>query len=265
MLVERGIVRLAALAVVALAAAAGAQQPALLDHPGQYTQADVEAGARVYNSQCAQCHGPNGDQVSGIDLRRGRFRRAASDEDLAKVISAGVPASGMPPFALEPAELTGIVAFIRAGLDRAAVAVRVGDPSRGRAIYEGKGQCAACHRVNGVGSRTGPDLSDIGLVRSPASLQASLLDPSSMMLPINRPVRIVTKDGRTITGRRLNEDTFTVQLVDDQERLHSLVKSELRSYAVETRSPMPSYRDRLTPDEIADLVAYLLSLMGELP
>lgn len=255
----------AVLAVLALAAAVRAQQPALLDHPGQYPQADVEVGARVYNSQCAQCHGPNGDQVSGIDLRRNRFRRAASDEDLAKVISAGVPASGMPPFALEPAELTGIVAFIRAGLDRAAVAVRVGDPSRGRAIYEGKGQCAACHRVNGVGSRTGPDLSDIGLVRSPASLQASLLDPSSMMLPINRPVRIVTKDGRTITGRRLNEDTFTVQLIDDQERLHSLVKSELRSYAVEMRSPMPSYRDRLTPDEIADLVAYLLFLKGELP
>ena len=58
------------------------------DHPGQYSQADIDAGTRVYNAQCAQCHGGNGDQVSGIDLRRGQFRRSSSDEDLARVIES---------------------------------------------------------------------------------------------------------------------------------------------------------------------------------
>ena len=105
-------------------------------------------------------------------------------------------------------------------------------------------------------------LSDIGVARSAGSLLRSLTDPNSQMMPINRPVRIVTRDGRTINGRRLNEDTYTVQLIDDQEKLVSLTKADLREFTILTVSPMPSYRDRLTPDEIADVVAYLLSLKG---
>ena len=233
------------------------QQPQ--DHPGQYTQAEIDAGTRVYNSQCAQCHGFNGDQVSGIDLRRAQFRRASTDEDLAQIITKGVTAAGMPPFALPPAELTGVIAYIRAGFDNSAD-VRIGNAARGRALYEGKAACGSCHRINGQGPRTAPDLSDVGLARSPAAVQRSLLDPTSAMLPINRPVRIVTKDGKTITGRRLNEDTRTVQLIDSEEKLHSLAKRDLKSYVVETKSAMPSYASKLTADEIADVVAYLLTL-----
>jgi mono/diheme cytochrome c family protein len=80
------------------------------------------------------------------------------------------------------------------------------------------------------------------------------------MLPINRPVRIVTKDGRTIRGRRLNEDTYTVQIIDDQERLLSIAKADVRTFDVDSKSPMPGYAGRLTDDEIADVVAYLLTL-----
>ena len=82
------------------------------------------------------------------------------------------------------------------------------------------------------------------------------------MAPINRPVRAVTKDGRTINGRRLNEDTFTVQLMDERGALVSLVKDDLREYTVLTRSPMPAYAGKLSSAEVADLVAYLLSLKG---
>ena len=168
----------------------------------------------------------------------------------------------MPPFKLQPSELTGIVAFIRASFDTTA-SVRVGgDASRGRAVFEGKGTCGACHRVNGRGPRVAPDLSDIGIARTPAALERSLRDPSSAMLPINRPVRIVTKDGKTITGRRLNEDTFTVQLIDDQERLLSLSKSDLREYTILKTSTMPSYKDKLSAQEMSDLLAYLVSLKG---
>jgi hypothetical protein len=98
-------------------------------------------------------------------------------------------------------------------------------------------------------------------MRSAASLVRSLTEPTSQMMPINRPVRLVTRDGAVITGRRLNEDTYTVQVIDDKERLLSLTKSDLREFTVATTSPMPSYR-HLSDAEIADLVAYLLSLKG---
>jgi putative heme-binding domain-containing protein len=228
------------------------------DHPGQYSQDDIARGSVVYGSQCNQCHGRDGDQVSGVDLRRGVFRRAQSDEDLARVIGTGTPA-GMPPFRLQPSELAGIVAYIRAGFDTTAN-VRVGDAGRGREIFDGKGQCGSCHRVAGRGPRVAPDLSDVGLARAPAALERSIRNPSSAMLPINRPVRIVMKDGRSLRGRRLNEDTYTVQIIDEQERLLSIAKKDVRSLDIDTVSPMPAYAGRLTDGEIADLVAYLLSL-----
>ena len=108
--------------------------------------------------------------------------------------------------------------------------------SAAAAVYEGKGQCATCHRVNGVGSRVAPDLSDIGSARQAAALHRSLIEPTKGMWPINRPVRIVTRDGRTISGRRLNEDTFTIQLIDANERLVAIDKSEIKRVR-ESRRP----------------------------
>jgi len=254
--------RLAGSALLLLVFVAGARAQLAQDHPGQYTQADIDIGARLYNAQCAQCHGPNGDQVSGVDLRRGQFRRASSDEDLARIIASGIPGTGMPPFALQPPEMTGVIAFIRAGFDPAARPIRIGTASRGEAIVDGKGGCLTCHRINGRGSRVAPDLSDIGLARAADAIHRTLIEPSSGMMPINRPVRIMMKDGRTISGRRLNEDTLTVQLIDDKEQLHSLAKSDIRTLTVETKSTMPSYATRLTADELSDVIAYLLTLKG---
>src|SRR5258706_14847329 len=144
------------------------------DH--SYTSQDIEAGSRLYGGQCAQCHGPNGDMVAGINLRRGQFRRPMSDEDLRGTISVGVAAKGMPPFTLQAAELDGLVAFIRAGFDLGGMAVKVGDAARGRVVYESKGACGTCHRVNGKGPRVAPDLSEIGAIRSPAQLYRSLIN-----------------------------------------------------------------------------------------
>jgi putative heme-binding domain-containing protein len=231
------------------------------DH-GQYNRSDIEAGQRLYGPQCQVCHGATGDGVPGIDLRLGRFRRVASDEDLARIVSTGVPGTGMPAFVLQPAELTGIVAFIRAGFDPNSAAVRVGDATRGRALFAGRGECASCHRVNGSGPRLAPDLSEIGAIRTLAALQRALLEPNESLLPIHRPVRLVTKDGRTLRGRRLNEDTYTVQLIDDKENLVSVAKADLRELRVETAAAMPSYAGRFTDDELADLIAYLVSLKG---
>jgi putative heme-binding domain-containing protein len=230
------------------------------DHVGQYSQADIERGMRLYGANCAFCHGAAGDAVSNVDLRSGRFRRAATDEDLARLIAAGVPGTAMPPHKFDNTELTGIVAYIRNMRD--ALAVAAGDARRGKEIFGGKGACMSCHRVNGQGSRLAPDLSDIGTVRSASALQKSLVDPTTSMLPINRSVRAVTKGGKLITGRRLNEDTYSVQLIDAEERLVSVAKADLKEYEVIKTSSMSSYRDKFSAQELADVVAYLQTLSG---
>ena len=231
-------------------------------HPGEYAPADISYGSRLYDAQCTTCHGANGDGVGGVDLRSGKFRNAVTDQDLTRVITTGIPGTGMQAFKFDASEIAGIVAYLRNmnSFDRGSV--KAGDAARGRTVVDGKGDCGRCHRVATQGSRVGPDLSDVGATRSAGSLLRSLTDPTSQMMPINRPVRAVTRAGKVINGRRLNEDTYTVQLIDDQEKLVSLTKSDLVEYTIVTVSPMPSYRDRLTPDEIADVVAYLLSLKG---
>ena len=250
---------------LALGAAIAASPPTAaqsLAHPGDYAPADIAYGSRLYDAQCTTCHGAGGDGVGGVDLRSGKFRNAVTDQDLTRVITTGIPGSGMLAFKVDPSELVGLIAYLRNMNSFDPGSVKAGDASRGKAVYDGTGACARCHRIGGQGSRVAPDLSDVGAARGPGSLLRSLTDPSSQMMPINRPVRAVTRDGRVINGRRLNEDTYTVQLLDDQGKLVSVVKADLREYTILTASPMPSYVNTLTSDEIADLVAYLLSLKG---
>jgi putative heme-binding domain-containing protein len=132
--------------------------------------------------------------------------------------------------------------------------------ARGKAIFEGKGACQTCHRVNGVGSRVAPDLTSIGSTLAADAVTKTLTDPNAALRPAVRSVRATTKDGKVVVGLRLNEDRYSVQLIDEQERLRSLTKSDLRDYSILTTARMPSYREKLTPPEIADVVAYLRSL-----
>ena len=83
------------------------------------------------------------------------------------------------------------------------------------------------------------------------------------MLPNFRFVRAVMKNGTTITGRLLNQDTFTVQLLDSTERLRSFSRTDLKELTILNESPMPSYKDKLTSQELADVVSYLASLKAE--
>ncbi|MCZ6672583.1 MAG: c-type cytochrome [Verrucomicrobia bacterium] len=239
---------------------AGAQSFAQEGHT--YTSEAIENGSRIYVRQCALCHGLGGGLIAGINLSGGRFRNAVTDDDLGRVISQGTAEGRMPPSNLSGADLDGVIAYIRVGFDPESGDVRIGNAANGRKLYEGKGECIDCHRIKGRGPRTAPDLSDIGLTRSPAALQRSLLDPTAALLPINRPVTLVTRDKETIVGRRLNEDTYTVQLIDSEERLRSLVKADLVSYEIsDTATHQPT---TLSNDEVADLIAYLLALKGEL-
>lgn len=243
----------------ALALGAGLAPAAAQDH--QYSAEQIQAGYRIYVSQCQLCHGFNGDGIARVSLSRQQFPRAVTDEDIRMAITTGNPA-GMPPFPMKGEELDSLVAFVRSGMDRTGTEFRLGDAVRGKTVYD-KAGCVACHRLDGKGPRAAPALDDIGFVRRPGQILTSLTDPSKATMPINRSVTIVTTDGRTIQGRRLNEDTFSVQLIDQQENVRSVDKSDIRRFDVSLTSRMPSYRGRLSDGELADLLAYLVSLRGQ--
>ena len=226
------------------------------------TAFDVEDGGRAFASNCAGCHGPDGNLIPGIDLGRALFRRPLTDAELVGIIMNGIPNTAMPatPRMTEP-QAARIVAFLRASAESSRSASASGDAARGREIFEGHGECTDCHRVNGWGSRFGPDLSRIGLERRAAELELSIVDPEAEVQPTNRFYEVTTVDGEKVKGRLLNRDTFTVQLLDEDERLRSFANADLRKHGfVET--PMPSYRDELDAREIADVVSYLVSLRG---
>jgi putative heme-binding domain-containing protein len=258
------ITKTAALAVVLariclLALPVHAQQ-----HAGQYDVTDIEYGAQLFAQRCVICHGERGDLLPQANLRTGTYRNASSDRDLSRVIRDGVENTAMAATGYADAEITALVAYLRniTNFDPGASSTTLGDPRRGQALFAGAGGCLECHRVGANGPSYAPPLTSIGATRTAATLRLTLLDPARAMLPINRPVRAVTANGAVIEGRRLNEDTFTVQLITAQERLVALDKTSLREYTIGTESAMPAYGEMFSEPEIADLLAYLLSLKG---
>jgi putative heme-binding domain-containing protein len=229
----------------------------------------ITQGAVLFRQECVFCHGVAArGGMRGPDLTTGTWSHGGSDADLAGTISAGVPGTAMPPNKLTTDELWQIVTYLRS---LQPVTAAVGDPKRGEGLFFGTTGCASCHMVSGRGGRLGPELSTVGSARSRAYLVESIREPSrqltrnggfgdSVTLKYDT-VTAVTADGRTIVGVPMNEDTFTVQLMDTTERVHSLDKKTLKSFRHENRSLMPVYdAGRLASADLDDVVAYLQSL-----
>jgi putative heme-binding domain-containing protein len=232
---------------------------AALSAQHSYTRAEVENGARLFQASCATCHGPKGDAVRGVALLGGQFKRAASDAQLVKIILEGIPGTSMPPNNYSELEAGMIVAYLRGIAAGENVAAATGDVVRGKSLFDGKGKCATCHSAT---SRTAPSLSDVGVLRRPLEIEQSILDPSAELHADYRFVRAVTKSGTVVTGRLLNQSTFSVQILDSAQKLRAFDKADLREFVVNLTSEMPSYRGVLDAQEVADLVTYLTTLRG---
>jgi putative heme-binding domain-containing protein len=234
---------------------------------------ELELGRGLFTKHCALCHGPHGEGGRGPTLAQPSLPRAGDDASLYRIIAEGIKGTQMPGVRLEGEETAHVAKYVRY-LGTQPPEVIPGDPVRGARIYANKGGCVQCHAIYGEGSGFGPDLSEVGRRRSPEYLRRALVDPnaevpqsyvawrSDVSLPENFLfVRLVTNDGQELSGVRVNEDTFSIQIREATGAIHSYFKSELAELHKDFgKSPMPSYAEALSNDELNDLVAYLASL-----
>lgn len=225
---------------------------------------DIEDGGQIYRKNCIGCHGSEGASVAGVDLVNGRYRVATSDEDLVKIMLNGLPGTGMPATGLSVSRPPLILAYLRSLKDnkgRKSIAAAKGDVARGKELFWGKSGCGGCHRIQNEGGRSGPNLSDVGHLLSSLEIETSILDPDLSYPFGSRPVRMERKDGSGVTGLLLNQDTYTVQVIDQEGALRSIPRNTLRRLAPAS-SWMPAYRGKLDAQELADVIAYLSKQKG---
>jgi cytochrome c oxidase cbb3-type subunit III len=228
------------------------------------TPDDLKSGQRLFLAQCARCHGPKGEGGRGAVLTQPRLTRAPDDRSLFLVIRDGIRGTEMPAgYAVDTRETWQLVAYVRS-LGRMPNEIVRGDPKRGQELYRGKGHCSECHIISGQGGSFGPELTEIGSRRSAAHLRAAILNPEAELPEDFLQLRLVTNDGRPISGVRLNEDTFSIQMRDLKGSIHSFFKADLKELQREPgKSPMPSFRTVFSDSETDDLVAFLVSLRGK--
>ena len=232
------------------------------------TPADLERGGQIYMASCASCHGADGDLTATADIGTGTFRRAATDQELIALVRGGLAGTTMPPSSMSEADAARVVAYLRSlpALRRgAATGGPPGNPARGKAVFEDAGGCLDCHVANGVGGFLGPDLSSVGLTRRVDELERALTDPSADIRTGNLTAVVVRQDGTTVTGRLLNHDTYSLQLIDARGTLVSIDKGAVRTWEIPSESAMPNYVEKLTAGDIADLVSYMQTLQAPPP
>jgi cytochrome c oxidase cbb3-type subunit 3 len=225
--------------------------------------AETGKGQAVFRSNCAFCHGMSGEGGRGPNLAAGRPTHGASPEAVGAVIKNGVSGTAMPSFHFEPDEMSALVTYVvslRAD-HGGALEKPEGDPVKGRQVYQ-RLNCSSCHQLASEGSVFGPDLTRIGASRSLAYLRTSITDPSADIPSEYEGVRVVTKAGAKVSGVRLNEDTFSLQLRDFNQEFRMFDKSKLAEVAKLKQSLMPAF-NRLPASELNDLLAYLDGLRGQ--
>ena len=244
---------------------AGTSVPAGAQENVYDTNVDRTMGQRVFRAQCGRCHGRDAmgnDETGAPDLTTGTLE-AGTDEALFSVIREGIPNTAMIGISPRASDQTvwQIVHYINSlNLDPSDYNLP-GNIARGGQLFNGKGNCSNCNMVNGEGGRLGPDLSTIGNQLEPEEIRTALRDPDENVAPRWWTMRVTQSDGSVVEGLRMNEDTFTIRLMDDGENLWNFLKSDIRSSERIKTSTMPSAN--LTDSELDDVIAYVFSLRRE--
>ncbi len=239
----------------------------------------AKAGEYEFRINCALCHGLGARGGGrGPDLTRAQKKHTHSDAEMFQVISSGIPGTAMPAngtngqgVGMTDREIWQIIAYIRS-LEVKAPAKALGNAARGKDLFYGDANCSLCHMVEGKGGRLGPELTSIGGSRTREAIIESVRNPSRRLawglteatkeFPQEyESVTLVTGDGKQIKGVTLNEDSFTVQVMDQDEKVYLQEKDKLRSFQKSRESLMPKYNpDVLSDKGLEDIVAYLVSV-----
>jgi putative heme-binding domain-containing protein len=224
-------------------------------------RSDLRQGEKLFQVHCALCHGPKGEGGRGPMLAQGKLRRAPDDAALLRILEDGIRGTEMPgASAMSDREIRQTAAYVRS-LGKVTQSAVPGDTARGAETYRGKGSCTGCHSIRGDGGAAGPDLSGIGESRSAAYLRESIVNPGAAVPEGYLLVTVVPNSGPRVTGMRVNEDSFSIQIRDDAGRSYSYWKKDVAQVERQPgKSPMPSYQGKLSDAELTDLVAYLASL-----
>lgn len=263
-----------ALGILLMAPSAPAQfggPPAAHGPRPRSTPESIAEGKALFEGTCANCHGIDGSGANGPNIRDAGTR--LGPEALYQTLHTGVLGSGMPSFSsLGEEKLWQLVDYV-SSFGRASGEAALGDPQRGKALYDANG-CSSCHMIDGQGGSSGPDLSKVGTIRSAALLRKILLDPGGNLptgndlqeraqYPAYEMYRVVMKDGKELLGTRVDEDSFTMQLRDERGNIHSIQKFDVKEIEpVPGKSFMPGYKGKLTDAQLNDLVAHLAGLGG---
>jgi putative heme-binding domain-containing protein len=266
------------LAAVGLALAGGmqaGQQSQPVKNPVEGNPAAIERGRSTFRINCAYCHGVNATGgLRAPGLTTGRYSHDDSDAELFQTILRGVPGTLMPSSDLSDAETWEIIAYLRSTAPKTAAKLP-GNPAVGEKLFFGDGNCLLCHMVRGKGGRLGPDLTRVGAmrptnyiiesIRKPSErLSDGFIDPGHDFLLADDTVTVTRNDGQKITGVARNEDSFSIQLMDRDEKLHFFLKKDVKQIVHERKSMMPDYgTDLLSEKQLEDLVAYLDTLRGK--
>lgn len=224
-------------------------------------------GKSLFIAHCSRCHGVMGGGGEGPSLSRTNLPRAANDADLAKIISEGIPGTSMPGnWTLDGKQVNYLIEYVRSLSKTEGEELTLkGDATKGLALFEKSG-CSSCHVINGKGRSFGPDLNRIGSRRGLLHLQERLMHPGKSKLTDELGfiqflvIEVQLNDGTKIRGIRTNEDTFSIQLRDKDNKLYSFRKNEVKSInRFSGESLMPAF-DSLSESDRNDIVAYLMSL-----
>jgi putative heme-binding domain-containing protein len=253
--------------------------PVVGQNPLAHDPKAAKAGEYEFRINCALCHGLGAHGGGrGPDLTSAHKKHTHSDQEMFQVISNGIPGTAMPAngtngqgVGMTDKEIWQIITYIRSQEVKAS-AKSSGNAAHGKELFYGDGNCSLCHMLEGKGGRLGPDLTGVGGSRTREAIIESIRNPSRRLawglteatkeFPQEyESVTVVTADGKQIKGITLNEDSFSVQIMDSGENVYLLEKAKLKSFQKSRESAMPKYNaDVLSDKDVDDIVAFLASV-----